>query len=313
LRSRVVRMVAPRKVVLDEEDVPEPGDEEVLVRVKACGICRSDLHTYEGVRPVRLPAVLGHEAAGTVAAVGDGVDELKPGDKVTVLGGRFGEYVVVPRTRVEKIPGDVEDYACWISEPITCAVNGLKASGIQPGDKVCVVGCGYMGLLLIQGMPRRWIETLVALDINEMKLRLAEKYGADYALNPRRTGIKEMLEHLGGHADVVIEAAGVPGTIEMATRLVKKRGTLVIFGFHARPEETPTDEWHVKGLRILNPSPPYSPDILEDFRDAVRLMRRGVFHQEELITHRFHYTEAQEALETALKRPKDYIKGVMTF
>ena len=91
MRSRVVRMVAPRKVVLDEEDVPEPGDEEVLVRVKACGICRSDLHTYEGVRPVRLPAVLGHEAAGTVAAVGDGVDELKPGDKVTVLGGRFGE------------------------------------------------------------------------------------------------------------------------------------------------------------------------------------------------------------------------------
>ncbi|MEM2885913.1 MAG: zinc-binding dehydrogenase [Thermoproteota archaeon] len=233
---------------------------------------------------------------------------------MTALGGpAFAEFYLTDCRNAAKIPDDVEDFAPWISEPLACAVNGIRGSGIQIGDGVCIIGCGYMGLLLIQAMPRN-VGNLVALDIRDERLALARKFGADFALNPARAdAVEEVRNLLGGEADVVIEASGARGTLELATDLARPGGKVAIFGRHVADEVVPTEKWHGKGLRLLNTAPAFSPDFNRDFRDAVRLLEKGVFDQKPLITHRFPNEDAEKAFKIASERRADYIKGVITF
>ncbi|MEM2500415.1 MAG: zinc-binding dehydrogenase, partial [Candidatus Bathyarchaeia archaeon] len=233
------------------------------------------------------------------------------------LGGpAFAEYYKTNKWNVAKIPEEVpeRDLIYWISEPLACAVTGIKGSNIQIGDKVCIIGCGYMGLLLIQLIPKDIVGELIAIDIRDKCLDLARRFGARYTLNPLKSDVaKETREILGGEADIVIEASGAPGTIYLATEIVRRGGRLVIFGRHVVDEKVPTEEWHVKGLTILNTSPSFSNNFNKDFFDAVNLLKRGVVDQRPLITHIFPYTKAQEAFELASRKPLDYIKGVLVF
>lgn len=296
-----------------EIEVPRPGRSEILIETKACGICMGDIYVYEG----RLPSeeAMGHEGVGVVAKVGEDVINVKCGDKVTTLGGpAFAEYYLTDRRNVAKIPDNIEDFALWISEPAACAVNGIRGSDIQIGDNVCTIGCGYMGLLLIQAMPRNIVGNIIALDIRDERLALAKKFGVDFALNPNEVDVVEdILGRLGGEADVVIEASGARGTLGLATELVRPGGKIIIFGRHVMDESVPTEKWHGKGLRILNTAPAFSRDFNRDFRDAVKLLERGVFDQKPLITHRFPNEDAQTAFKIASERHADYIKGVITF
>ncbi|MBS7623994.1 zinc-binding dehydrogenase [Candidatus Bathyarchaeota archaeon] len=315
-------MVKMRGILLEENnarivetDVPKPGRDEVLVKTKACGICMGEVYVFQG----KLPGgkIMGHEGVGIVVQVGDGVKEVGPGDRVTTLGGpAFAEYYKTNKWNVAKIPEEVpeRDLIYWISEPLACAVTGIKGSNIQIGDKVCIIGCGYMGLLLIQLIPKDIVGELIAIDIRDKCLDLARRFGARYTLNPLKSDVaKETREILGGEADIVIEASGAPGTIYLATEIVRRGGRLVIFGRHVVDEKVPTEEWHVKGLTILNTSPSFSNNFNKDFFDAVNLLKRGVVDQRPLITHIFPYTKAQEAFELASRKPLDYIKGVLVF
>jgi len=301
------------EVKLREIEVPRPGRSEVLIETKACGICMGDIYVYEGMVPSER--AMGHEGVGVVADVGDAVNNVRCGDKVTTLGGpAFADYYLTDNRNVAKIPDGVGDFTLWISEPPACAVNGIRGSEIQIGDDVCIVGCGYMGLLLIQAMPRNITGNIVALDIRDERLALAKRFGADFALNPAKGDAVEGVHGLlGDEADVVIEASGAHGTLGLATELVRPGGKLTIFGRHVMDEVVPTEKWHGKGLRILNTAPAFSVDFNRDFRDAVRLLGRGVFDQKPLITHRFPNEDAQTAFKIAAERHVDYIKGVITF
>jgi len=307
-----------------EINVDELGRNEVLIETKACGICMGDVYTFQG--KLAGGKVMGHEGVGVVAEVGEGVKNVQVGDRVTALGGpAFAEYYKADCRSVAKIPKGIEDLACWISEPSACVVNGIRGSEIQIGDNVCLIGCGYMGLLLIQAMPKNTMGNLVALDIQNTRLKLAKQFGADYVLNPNEADVvREVRDLLGGEADIVIEASGALGTLHLATELVRggwARGTgrvvqggkIVIFGRHVLDEKVPTEKWHTKGLTVLNTAPSSSADFNIDFRDAVNLLGKGVFDQKPLITHRFPYEDAQTAFETASEKPKEYIKGVITF
>lgn len=133
-------------------------------------------------------------------------------------------------------------------------------------------------------------------------------------LNPREVeAVKETRDIIGGEADVVIEASGTPGTLNLATKLVCKGGKLVVFGYHAEDEVLPTGEWYVKGLKILNTSLSFSTNFGKDFFDAVKLLKKGMFDQRQLITHRFSLEDIEEAFKTASEKPINYIKGVVTF
>ncbi|MBS7642467.1 MAG: zinc-binding dehydrogenase [Candidatus Bathyarchaeia archaeon] len=311
---KAIRVYKDNAEIIDME-IEKPRRNEVLVETKACGICMSEVYMFTG----KLPGgrVAGHEGVGVIAALGEDVVGVDIGDRVTTLGGpAFAEYYKTSIHNIEKIPSYVndEDIVYWISEPLACVVNAIKGSKLKAGDDVCVIGCGYMGLLIIQALPKSILGELIAVDIREDRLRLAEKFGADHILDARKADIvSEVHRILGGYVDVVIEASGAKGTIHTATELLRPGGKLILFGWHVEDEIVPTSLWHTKGLVILNTSPAFSLDFNRDFHDAVKLLKKGVFDQSLLITHRFHYTEAQKAFKIALEKPEGFIKAVITF
>lgn len=313
MRAKAIAVIEPGRVELSNIDVDEPKAAEVLVKTEACGICMGDVHAFAGRSRTAYPAFIGHEGVGTVVSMGDQVVDLKPGDRVTTLGGpAFAEYYKTVEGQAAKLPEGVEKPWLWISEPAACAVNGVRGANVEIGDDVCVVGCGYMGLLLLQALPKSYTGTLIAVDLDDHKLMLAKRFGAEVTLNPRRSDVlKETRSVLGRGADVVFEAAGVRGTISLATGLARNSGTVVIFGHHVEDEMVPTSDWHTRGLRVLNTAPQFSPDFTREFRTAVKLMRRGVFNQEPLMTHIHGFDEAQEAFQVAQQRPRGYVKGVI--
>jgi threonine dehydrogenase-like Zn-dependent dehydrogenase len=216
----------------------------------------------------------------------------------------------------------VDDFSYWISEPLACAVNGIRGSEIEVGDNVCLIGCGYMGLLLIQAMPKSVINNFVAIDIRDERLKLAKKFGVESILNPKKVNIvKEVHDIFDGEADVVIEASGAPRTLDLATELVRggkpkkqiRGGKIVIFGRHVIDEKVPTEKWHMKGLEVLNISPMSSINFNRDFHDAVKLLKKGIFDQKSLITHKFNYKDAKTVFKIASKKTENYIKGTITF
>ncbi|MEM2740449.1 MAG: zinc-binding dehydrogenase [Candidatus Bathyarchaeia archaeon] len=311
---KAIRISKGKAEIVDIE-VEKPGREEVLVETRACGICMSEVNMFMG----KLPGgrVAGHEGVGIVSALGEDVVGIDIGDRVTTIGGpAFAEYYKTSVRNIERIPDYVkdEDMVYWISEPLACVVNAIRCSELEAGDDICIIGCGYMGLLIVQALPKNILGGLIAVDVKEDRLKLAESFGVDYTVNAREADVVEEVRRIaGGDVDVVIEASGASGTIRTATDLLRAGGKLVLFGWHVEDEIVPTSLWHTQGLKILNTSPASSRDFNKDFHDAMGLLRRGVFDQKPLITHRFHYTEAQEAFKIASEKPEGYIKGVVVF
>jgi threonine dehydrogenase-like Zn-dependent dehydrogenase len=314
MKAHAIRISKGLVEIVDVE-IEKPGKGEVLIETKACGICMSEVYMFTG--KLSGGRIAGHEGVGIVSAIGDGVSGVDIGDRVTTIGGpAFAEYYKTSIRNIEKIPDYVtdEDIVYWISEPLACVVNAIKGSELKTGDDVCIIGCGYMGLLIIQALPKNILGELVAVDIREDRLKLAERFGATYTLNASKIDVvKEVRRIVGGYVDVAIEASGAPNTIYTATEILRPGGKLILFGWHVDDEIVPTSLWHTKGLRILNTSPSFSPDFNEDFHDAVKLLKKGVFDQKPLITHRFHYTEAQEAFKIASEKPEGFVKAVIVF
>ena len=164
------------------------------------------------------------------------------------------------------------------------------------------------------GYAHKIMISIVALDIRDERLDLARVFGAEYALNPRRCDpVREVEKIIGGKADVVIEASGAPGTLDLATFILKHGGKLVISGRHVIDERIPLEKWHTFGFKVFNISPSSSRDFNRDFHDAVKLLRKGVFDQSRLITHKFKFECPEVALRVASEKPPGYIKGVIVF
>jgi threonine dehydrogenase-like Zn-dependent dehydrogenase len=291
------------------------GYGQVLVRMKACGICKYDLKNWKGTENNSVYRESpGHESVGIIENVGEGVEDLLPGDKVATIqfGSGFSEYFIADAENVVKIPDEVERFELWISEPAACVVSALRLARIEPGNRVAVIGCGYMGCLLIQGLPGEYIPYLTALDVDERRLRLAEKYGADVLLSePGPGGAEAMKEAAGGEADVVFECSGAPGTIATATAMTKPGGRLCLFGHHTDDQLVPTGAWHMRGVEVLNTSPFLSKNFRQDHADAVQLMKRGKLHQEALITHTYGFGDVVHAFREVDSSPPGLIKAVV--
>ncbi len=184
---------------------------------------------------------------------------------------------------------------------------------IEPGDDVVVIGCGYMGLLIIQGLPKDFIHNLTAIDIDDNRLSMAKKFGADKTVNSRdEDAVQAVLDISKNKVDVVIEAVGAKGVIKQATGMLKNGARICIFGHHAEDEVIPTGEWHMKGLNVLNTTPYMSKNFHKDLIDAVKLMEKGVFDQSELISHTYSFTDIKKAMEEVAENPSNLIKAVVT-
>jgi len=320
LKSKAVCFVAPEKVEIREIDVPLPERDEVMVRIKACGVCQGDVSTFLSIKDVPhiFPSFQGHEGVGVVEKVGPQVKNIAPSDTVATLwggggGGHFSQYITLPEDYVAKISIQVEKFEHWIVEPVADIVNAIDFTGIFPGNRIAVIGCGFMGLLWIQGLKRTLAKEIIAIEVDPQRLRLAQKFGADIVFNPKQEQIK-LKELYEGKVDTVVEVAGVQEALDLATNLVRVGGTLTIFAWHHDPRLIRTPgKWHLKGLKVLNATPFMSPNFAEVFQRTVPLLEKKIFDLKPLVTHTLPYTDAQKMLEIASKKEERYIKGVLLF
>lgn len=263
---------------LEVTDCPEPqiGDEEVLIRVRACGICGSDVHGYDGSSGRRIPPlIMGHEAAGVVAKVGKNVSRFQEGDRVTfdstvycgkcwycrrgqinlcdnrnVLGvscgdyrrnGAFAEYVAVPEHIIYKLPDSFPFEHAALIESVSIAFHAVNRTPRQLGDTAVVVGTGMIGLLVVQTLRHAGVGRIIAVDIDDYKLQRAKEFGADEGLNSTKCNIAEEVQARteGRGADIALEVVGATASLQTAISALRKGGALTLVGNLAPKVELP--------------------------------------------------------------------------
>lgn len=325
---RAARLYGVRDLRVEEVPDPEPGPGEILIRIKACGVCPSDLRAYQGTRssPGSLPRTPGHEWAGVVVGLGEGVTDLKPGDRVvpdwrvvcgkcyncrrgvfnycTDLGrirGGFAELGVAPATNVRKIPDHVSFEEAAFCEPLACCINGSQACRIGIGDDVAVVGCGPIGLQHLQ-LARIQGARVIAVDLDERRLQMARQLGAHDLVWPGEGDAVERVRALteGRGADAVVVAVGDVRAIRQGIAMAGLNGRVQLFAGTYPPQEMPLDPNVVHyGQLVVTGSHDFTP---HHFTTALKLISHGIVDVRSLISHRFPLAQTQEALETTASR-----------
>jgi L-iditol 2-dehydrogenase len=267
-----------KNLSITDMPTPEIADDEVLVRVRACGICGSDIHGYDGSTGRRIPPlVMGHEAAGVIEKTGSAVRQFRAGDRVTfdstvscgrcdfcrrgeinlcdnrtVLGvscadyrrhGAFAEYVSVPERILYRLPDSFPFERAAMIEALSIAVHAVQRNVPKPSDKVIVIGCGMIGLLVIQVLRERGCTNIVAVDVDAQRRALAQKLGAATTVDAK--------EDLGRDADAAFEAVGISDTVQKAVRCLRKGGTVVLIGNLAPQVELPLQEVVTRELSVV--------------------------------------------------------------
>lgn len=309
------RIIYPSKecAVLDDDGspVPDPNPNEVIVRSAGCGICQEEIKKFLGKLGGPFPAErLGHESVGTVVKVGSEVKALREGDFVTTLWSPgFAEYFSVRQEWAIVVQKPEQEHAAeWISEPPACALNGLVSSNPQQGDRVLLIGAGYMGLLLTQVFKSSPCAEFVVTDLVDAKLEHAMQLGA--------TGVVPAIE-LGsaGEFDIVIEATGGPRMIQRAVNLTRTGGKTVVFADHRHHHDEVMD-WEPfisKGISLLAANPMSHADFPSVWRESVGMLVNGTFDQSSLISHQWKAEDCQLALETSASAGSNYIKGYLSW
>jgi L-iditol 2-dehydrogenase len=315
MKSRRALLVSPRHFEIIEDDITA-GTEQVLVKVVACGLCNWELNHWKG-QLGNCPQTLGHEIAGEIVELGEGVKGLKPGDRVTglavILNG-FGDYVVFNESDCQKVNQDVE-LSHALGEPLKCIVTVLKAAAPEFGDYGVVFGCGPMGLWCIQGLSGNLLSGLIAVDIDDEKLALARKFGANFTINPKQNNVEARVREItgGNMADFAIEGTGSPSVVNNALACLKSgRGRLILMSSY-ESEAAPFNLKMAmeKSIELKVAHPGYSLNQNDDMRCAVSGLNHEIFKMEDIVSHVFKLDEIQKAFEMLENKPAGYLKGVV--
>ena len=326
-------------VRIEEMPIPEINDNELLVKAQSCGICGSDV--MEWYRLKKAPRVLGHEMAGDIAKVGKNVKKFKVGDRIFVshhvpcnicsfckndqhticetlhstnfYPGGFAEYLKVPEINVDRgvfvLPKEISyDEGAFI-EPLACAVRGMRIAGMKSGQSVLILGSGVAGLLNIKLAKAMGASKIFATDINDYRLKIAKKIGADIVINAKENVPKVVKKHNDGRlADLVIPCVGVPSAIKQALESVHPGGTILFFAPTEPGVDIPFplfDLWNkqVKMVSTYAGAP-------KDIKEAIELIRSKKVKVTDLITHRFPLSKAAEGFKLAAQA-KNSIKIII--
>ncbi len=316
-----------------ELPIPEPGPGELLVKMKAAGICYSDVmilnNRYKGRVPVPIPMIMGHEGAGEVAGVGRGVEHVKTGDRVGLnplwgcgqcvdclngqpnmcmawrhLGitcdGTFAEYRAVPAFTAYKLPDSISAVDAAFLEPISLAVRTFEHVKPVLGDTVAIIGPGSIGLFHLQAFKSAGAAKIivVGLDQDAKRLEIARKLGADHIVNGSQEDVVKRVRELtnGLGADIVVETANHPSTVPLAVNLAAARGRVHLFGLY--PEAT------MSPLTLLRAGATMAGDVAtlpRYFLRAIRWVEHGKVLAQPMVSCRFRLDEAKEAFEAFRK------------
>ncbi len=326
-------------VRIEEMPIPEINDDELLVKVKACGICGSDV--MEWYRLKKAPRVLGHEMAGDVVKVGKNVKKFKVGDRVFVshhvpcticnfclkdqhtlcktlhstnfYPGGFAEYLRVPKINVDlgvfKLPKEITYEEGAFIEPVACAVRGFRIAEMKPGQSVLVLGSGVAGIINIKLAKAMGASKIFATDINDYRLKAAKKIGADITINAKENVSEIVKKYNNGKlADLVILCTGVPSAARQALESVETGGTILFFAPTEPGVKIPFplfDLWN-KQVKMVST---YAGS-LKDLKEAIDLIKTKKVKVTDMITHRFPLEKAAEGFRLAANA-KDSIKIII--
>ncbi|MBI1280628.1 MAG: alcohol dehydrogenase catalytic domain-containing protein [Anaerolineaceae bacterium] len=326
---KAARIERPGQSTVVTADDPMPGADDVLIKVRAAGICGTDLHIFKGEYEAEYPIIPGHEFSGEVAAVGANVVNFKVGDRVTAdpnipcnrcyycqrnepnqcknlraigvtRSGAFAEYVIAPEGNVFNI-GDITYGAAALIEPLACVVWGIKRVDVQAGDTALVFGAGPMGLLVAQSLKQAGAHKVVVTDVVPWRLQMAEQLGATHTVmaDNHQTAKLKSIEAEG--YDIVVDATGIPAVLEGTFPFVKPRGKVWVFG--VTPQGTtvkfPSYEVFRKDLQIIG-----SFAVNRTFPQSIALIQNGAIKVEPLISHQLPLDDFSKGLELAEKDPK---------
>jgi len=338
MRAAVLYKPLDLRIVDLPKPSPRPG--EALVRVVVCGICRSDYHYWKhgriGEFVVRKPLILGHEASGVVEEVGEDVKELKRGDRVVIEPGvpcgecpycRSGRYNLCPNVKFMATPpidGAFAEYVAWdhrfiykmppgmsfeegaMVEPLSVALWAVNRAGVRPGASAAVFGVGTIGMLTFEVLKAVGVTRVYVVDIDDWKLDLALKLGAEAAFNPRREDVVEAIKRATGGegVDYVFEASGAEEASRQAVRAARRGGKVVLIGLYPSTQfpypvlEVITRELDLIGVfRYANMFPP-----------AIELISKRRVNVRQFVTHRIPLERLEEGFKMMDEGKEKFVK-----
>ena len=310
MSNKTLRYLDDGSIELFEQVVSDPGENEVQVEGGACGICSWDVVTAKLGNQMHPMAPPGHEGVGYVAKIGAGVTDFKEGDRV--VGGGFANIRNLSAQRVFKIPeSDLPD-EYWIVEPVSCAVTGIDHCQIQPGNRIVVVGCGFMGLLILQGLLRYPLDDLIVLDIVQSRLDLAQQLGVGEVYNTAQVDLSDLSRELKSREiDVVVDTSGSQAGLDLSTDIVKRGGRINLFGWlKGQTASFDPTKWHLGGFTVVNSAP--SSKLRDTFDPAIRLIHKGIIDLKPLVTHTSTLEDYPSLMAQIVSGDESYIKGVVT-
>ncbi len=318
-RMRAAALVGPGRVEIVDVPVPDPGSRQVRIRLEGCGICGSNLPTWEGrpwFRYPFAPGAPGHEGWGTVEAVGSEVGDVREGDRVACLGAAaFAEAEVADAASVVQLPPALTT-APFPGEPLACAVNVARRSDVQAGMTVAVIGIGFLGAVLVR-LAASAGARVVAITRRPFALDVARRMGAS-TLVPLGDDLAATADAaraaIGGALfDRVIEATGAQQPLTLAGELTRERGRLVVAGYHQDGARTVNLQlWNWRGLDVINAHERDPAVYVDGMRAAVELVADGRLDPRPLYTHTFPLARLGDAFEAARTRPDGFLKALVT-
>ena len=328
MNNKAAVMYGIHDVRVEERPVPEPGPHEVLVEIKAIGVCGSDVHYYEegkiGSFVVREPLILGHESSGVIVGLGDKVTKHAAGERVTLepgvpdmvchecragrynlcpnvrffatppIDGAFANYVTIHEDFAFTLPDDISDEVGALMEPLSVGLWSCWKGGVTAGDRVLVTGAGPIGLLAMQVARALGAAEVTITDVSPQRLELAERTGATRAINVS----EEPLEEAGVEANVMIECSGNPRALNDGIKTLRPAGTAVLVGMG--PDEISVPLGYIQPREItLTGTFRYA----NTYPAAIGLAANGQVDLETIITSHYDLEATEEALQAGKKDP----------
>lgn len=313
---RAAILNGPHDFLIQNLPIPEIEKDECLLRVRACGVCHSEIHQWDEKIPgLEYPRHIGHEISGEIIKIGSSVKKFQLGDRVAawVDGKGYAEQIAVKDDRLFKMSDDLP-FELAILEPIACTTNGVLKADIKLGDVVALVGTGFMGLIILQQIKLVGASKIIAIDVRDEMLEMAKKLGADVIINPLKDDVKGSIASLtdGRGVDVSFEIGGSQATLNLAADICRMEGKLIIFGYH--PGERIVKDlgyWNWMAFDIINAHFRNLETILNGSRIGMQLLNDKKIDMHPLITHKFGLNEIEKAFHLAKEKPKGFIKSVI--